>query len=182
MFACVQLLGSHSAGKPIFEKCNVGRCSRELFIFKIIDCVLLFSVSFSGVVLFLFKSYGSTGYGRVLVCLLFFRNIILKFNIYLLTYISKNCKKSVGTCHNWFRSVLANFYWFQRFMANFNKLFGTFRLILTNFYQFWHVFAKFNKCWQVLINFNWFWLRSWKKGIAKTISFRAPSYLEGCFL
>ncbi len=31
MVACVQLLESHSAGNPIFEKCNIGRCSRELF-------------------------------------------------------------------------------------------------------------------------------------------------------
>ncbi len=31
MVACVQLLVSHSAVKPIFEKCNIGCCSRELF-------------------------------------------------------------------------------------------------------------------------------------------------------
>ncbi len=31
MVVCVQLLGSHSAGKPIFKKCNIGRFFRELF-------------------------------------------------------------------------------------------------------------------------------------------------------
>ncbi len=34
MVACIQLLvGSNSAGKPIFKNCNVGRYSRELFIY-----------------------------------------------------------------------------------------------------------------------------------------------------
>ncbi len=32
MVACVQLLGSQSAGKPIFEKCNIGHCFRDQFI------------------------------------------------------------------------------------------------------------------------------------------------------
>ncbi len=39
MVACVQLLESHSAGKPIFEKCNIGRCFRELF-----ECIRKFGI------------------------------------------------------------------------------------------------------------------------------------------